>query len=176
LSVGRAVEVKRPELFIGGVIEAWKRNKNIKAKIISPQGPLESKIKELITETEKKYGHLIDLYLNLNKAEVERIYKGGGIFVFTSTHEEGFGVVLVEAMQHGLPIICTDHPKFREFLGDAALFFTDKESLAERILKLAQDKELYKEYQKRSLQRFSMFSPKETCKKWVWLFEKISSI
>jgi len=176
LFVGRAVEIKRPELFIDGVVEAWKRNKNIKAKMVIASGPLESKIKGLITETEKKYGHLIDLYLNLNKAEVERIYKGGGIFVFTSTHEEGLPTVLLEAMQHCLPIICTDHPKFREFLGDAALFFTDKESLAERILKLAQDKELYKEYQKRSLQQFSMFFPKETCKKWVWLFEKISSI
>jgi len=95
------------------------------------------------------------------------------VFILTSTHEEGFGIVLLEAMQHGLPIICTDHPKFREFLGDAALFFTDKESLAERILKLAQDKELYKEYQKRSLQRFSIFSPKETCKKWVELFNRL---
>ena len=174
LFVGRAVEVKRPELFIDGVVEAWKRNKNIKAKMVISSGPLKSKIKELITETEKRYGHLIDLYSNINKAEVERIYNGVDVFILTSTHEEGFGIVLLEAMQHGLPIICTDHPKFREFLGDAALFFTDKESLAERILKLAQDKELYKEYQKRSSQRFSMFSPKETCKKWAELFGKIS--
>jgi len=134
LFVGRAVEFKRPELFIGGVVEAWKRNKNIKAKIVSPQGPLESKIKELIAETEKKYGHLIDLYSNINRAELERIYNGVDVFILTSTHEEGLPTVLLEAMQHGLPIICTDHPKFREFLGDAALFFTDKESLAERIL------------------------------------------
>jgi glycosyltransferase involved in cell wall biosynthesis len=173
LFVGRAVEVKRPELFVDGVVEAWKRNKNIKAKMVIASGPLESKIKELIAEKEK-FGFLIDLCQNLNKAEVEGIYQDGGVFIFTSTHEEGFGIVLVEAMQHGLPIICTDHPKFREFLGDAALFFTDKESLAERILKLAQDKELYKEYQKRSLQRFSMFSPKETCKKWTELLGKIS--
>jgi len=103
------------------------------------------------------------------------MYRNADAFVFTSTHEEGFGIVLLEAMKYGLPIICTDHPKFKEFLGDAALFFKDKESLAERILELAQDKELYEEYQKRSLQRFSMFSPKETCRKWAELFDKIIS-
>jgi len=77
-------------------------------------------------------------------------------------------------MQHGLLIICTDHQKFSEFLGDAALFFKDKKDLAEKILELAQNKELYKEYQKRSLQRFGMFSPKETCRKWAELFGKMS--
>jgi len=53
LFVGRTVEVKRPELFIDGVAEAWKKNKNIKAKMVIASGPLERKIKELVAKTEK---------------------------------------------------------------------------------------------------------------------------
>ncbi|MEM4216227.1 MAG: glycosyltransferase family 4 protein, partial [Candidatus Anstonellales archaeon] len=173
LFVGRAVDVKRPWLFIDGAAEAAKRNKNIKSTMIVASGPLESKIKELIGTVEKKQRYKINLHLNLKKVEVKGMYKNADVFVFTSTPEEGQGIVLMEAMQHGLPIICTDHPKFKEFLGDAALYFTDKKSLAEKILKLAQDKKLYREYQIHSSQRFRVFSSKETAKKWVGLFNKL---
>jgi len=80
------VGVKRPELFIDGIVEAWKKNKNIKAKMVIASGPLENKIKELITEKEKKYGQLIDLYLNLKKEQVGEMYRNADAFVFTSTH------------------------------------------------------------------------------------------
>lgn len=174
LFVGRAVDVKRPWLFIGGVVKAWKRNKNIKAIMVVASGPLESRIREMITATEKEFGFSIDLRLNLKKAELEAVYDNASVLVFTSTHQEGLPTVLLEAMQHSLPIVCTEHPKFREFLGDAALFFTDAESLAERILELAKNRNLYEEYRKRSSQRFAIFSPEETSKKWAELFDCLS--
>ncbi len=174
LFVGRAVDVKRPWLFIEGVAKAWKRNKNIKAIMVVASGPLESRIREMVTATEKEWGYPIDLRLNLKKTELEVVYDNASVLVFTSTHQEGLPTVLLEAMQHSLPIACTEHPKFREFLDDAALFFTDAESLAERILELAKDRKLYEEHQKRSSQRFAIFSPKETSKKWGELFDCLS--
>jgi glycosyltransferase involved in cell wall biosynthesis len=37
---------------------------------------------------------------------------------------EGFGLPLIEAAQHGLPIICRDLPVFREIAGDGATYFS----------------------------------------------------
>jgi glycosyltransferase involved in cell wall biosynthesis/predicted SAM-dependent methyltransferase len=45
---------------------------------------------------------------------------------------EGFGLPLIEAAQHGLPIIARDTPVFREVAGDSAYYFSgnDADSLA----------------------------------------------
>jgi len=37
--------------------------------------------------------------------------------------DEGFGLPVIEAMNAGCPVICSDTPIFREVAGDAALFF-----------------------------------------------------
>lgn len=37
---------------------------------------------------------------------------------------EGFGLPLIEAAQHGLPILCRDIPPFREVAGEHALYFS----------------------------------------------------
>ncbi len=41
---------------------------------------------------------------------------------------EGFGLPLIEAARHGLPIFCRDLPVFREVAGDHAVYFTGTES------------------------------------------------
>jgi glycosyltransferase involved in cell wall biosynthesis len=48
---------------------------------------------------------------------------------------EGFGLPLIEAAQHGLPIIARNLPVFREIAGDNACYFngTDPESLADSL-------------------------------------------
>ena len=48
---------------------------------------------------------------------------------------EGFGLPLIEAARHGLPIIARDIPVFREVAGEHAFYFAGKDSdvLAEAI-------------------------------------------
>lgn len=48
---------------------------------------------------------------------------------------EGFGLPLIEAAQHGLPILCRDLPVFREVAGEHASYFSgwDAEALAAAI-------------------------------------------
>jgi glycosyltransferase involved in cell wall biosynthesis len=41
----------------------------------------------------------------------------------SASKDEGFGLPLIEAMQVGTPVACTDMPIFREVADDAALFF-----------------------------------------------------
>ena len=52
--------------------------------------------------------------------------------MIAASQAEGFGLPLIEAAQHGLPIIARDIPVFREVAQDGAYYFSgnDPESLA----------------------------------------------
>ena len=41
---------------------------------------------------------------------------------------EGFGLPLIEAANHGIPIICSDIPVFREIAGDFAFYVDSRDS------------------------------------------------
>lgn len=43
--------------------------------------------------------------------------------MLAASEDEGFGLPLIEAAQHGLPILARDIPVFREVAGEHARFF-----------------------------------------------------
>jgi len=49
--------------------------------------------------------------------------------LIAASEGEGFGLPLIEAAQHKLPIIARDIPVFREVAGNHALYFSGKEPL-----------------------------------------------
>ncbi|MFF9310887.1 glycosyltransferase family 4 protein [Streptomyces sp. NPDC014748] len=62
-------------------------------------------------------------------------------FVFTTRGIEAFGLVLVEAQAHGLPVVYSDLPGVGEILGNAGIPFTpgDPRSLAVALNELGRD-------------------------------------
>ena len=59
----------------------------------------------------------------------------------TASHDEGFGIPLVESMTLGTPVVVSDIPIFREIGGEAALYFDADapEQVAARIRHLEED-------------------------------------
>ena len=69
-----------------------------------------------------------------------RLWEEAGALVFPSLHE-GFGIPLLEAMQHDLPILCGGDGSLPEVGADACLFAEARrpEALAEAMTRLATD-------------------------------------
>ena len=67
---------------------------------------------------------------------IQEYYTNAQVYVLSSRWE-GFGLVLVEAMAHGLPIVSSDLPTSKEIMGDFGMYFTNSNvnELAEQLHK-----------------------------------------
>ena len=67
---------------------------------------------------------------------IQEYYTNAQVYVLSSRWE-GFGLVLVEAMAHGLPIVSSDLPTSKEIMGDFGMYFTNGNvnELAEQLHK-----------------------------------------
>lgn len=72
-------------------------------------------------------------------SNVQQYYSGAQVYVLSSRWE-GFGLVLVEAMAHGLPVVSSDLPTSREIMGDYGLYFPvgDVEAMARQLQQATQ--------------------------------------
>lgn len=94
------------------------------------EGPEEEMYRSLI----RKYGLEQRITLHPFTKDIQMYYSRASVFVLSSRWE-GFGLVLVEAMAHGLPIVSSDLPSSREVLGDFGMYFANGDiiSLAARL-------------------------------------------
>lgn len=115
--------------------------------------------------------------LNGPTSNINEKYEESSILAFSSRFE-GFGMVLLEAMSCGLPVVsfaCPCGPK--DIITDGKNGYLvepeNVEALAERICHLIEHEELRKEMGKAARKRAEDFQEDKIMQKWVDLFENI---
>ncbi|WP_169304794.1 glycosyltransferase family 4 protein [Chloroherpeton thalassium] len=98
--------------------------------------------------------------------EKEKLYYDSDIFVFPTFYPlETFGIVNLEAMQAGLPIITTGRGAIPEIVEEGKNGFIvpeqNPEAIADKIILLFQNKELRENIRNNNIQRFKDFYTKE---------------
>ena len=70
---------------------------------------------------------------------IQEYYSKAQVFILSSRWE-GFGLVLTEAMAHGLPVISSNIPTSKEILEDFGIYFNngDVKSLANKLQEATQ--------------------------------------
>lgn len=142
LFVGRLAEKK-------GVTYLIEAMKEVEAKlVIVGKGNLETELKEQA----KDQGDKIAFLGPKTHQELKRIYASADVFVAPSItakdgDKEGFGLVFLEAMASGLPVVGSDSGGIVEIIKDGENgFLTEEKSpkqLADKINRLLEDQELY---------------------------------
>lgn len=114
LSVGAFTKEKRHDL----TIKAVSKLKNVKLIVVGGGGDLKKDIEML---GKKILGDRFEI-LSVDHSKMPEIYSKSSVLVFPTVPWESFGIVLIEAMASGLPIVATDDPIRKEIVGEAGIF------------------------------------------------------
>jgi glycosyltransferase involved in cell wall biosynthesis len=133
--------------------------------------------KDILTQTVERLGlkdKVIFKGAIKDTAELAGIYRGATLFVFPSVLES-FGLVPLEAMACGCPVVASNAPAIPEILGDAALYFDpyDVEEMAEKIEKVLKDNQLRTSLISSGKERVKRFSWETSARKLLNLLEYV---
>ncbi|TDY37152.1 glycosyltransferase involved in cell wall biosynthesis [Paraburkholderia rhizosphaerae] len=139
----------RPSLLMVGTVERrkahaqalsalellWARGAQVNLVIVGKQGWMADELIKTLRNHPENGKRLFWLEKASDALLLELYDCASGLLV--ASEGEGFGLPLIEAAQHGLPIVARDLPVFREVAGEHAFYFsgTSAESLAEPLTK-----------------------------------------
>lgn len=117
------IEPRKGHLQVINAFEQlWGKGCNIKLVIIGKNGWMADDIVGRIRAHPELNNRLIWLE-SISDEYLEMVYAASTCLIAAS-HGEGFGLPLIEAAQHKLPIIARDIPVFREVAGEHAFYFS----------------------------------------------------
>jgi len=107
--------------------------------------------------------------------DLAALYSGAFAFLYPSIRES-FGIPMLEAMACGTPLIAGNTSAMPEIAGEGAILvdpFNEK-SIAEKILQLESDEQLYKAQVAYGLERVKLFSWQRSAKALLKIYEEVS--
>lgn len=121
LMVGTVEPRKGHAQVLAAFEKLWAAGSQIKLVIIGKQGWM---VEELVARmrSHPQAGKNFHWLEEVSDEYLEEIYAASSCLIAAS-YGEGFGLPLIEAAQHGIPIIARDIPVFREVAGNHAFYF-----------------------------------------------------
>lgn len=107
----------------------WAKGADVNLVIVGKMGWLDEKQMAYIRH-HPELGRRFFLFNDLSDVQLSEVYGLANCLLYFSK-VEGFGLPLIEAAQHGVPIIVRDAPVFREVCGEHAFYFPDDLTPAE---------------------------------------------
>ncbi|WP_027852953.1 glycosyltransferase [Marinobacterium litorale] len=121
LMVGTIEPRKGHEEVLDAFEQLWKQNRNISLVIVGKQGWMVEQLARRLRNHSERGVRLFWLE-GTTDTELEELYSTCDCLIANS-RDEGFGLPIIEAARHGLPIMARDIAVFREVAGDGAFYF-----------------------------------------------------
>jgi glycosyltransferase involved in cell wall biosynthesis len=169
LFVGKLRKYKGVEYLIKAIIDL-----DVKLIIVG-NGEELINLKTLVTLL--NVSHKVEFNVNIDDEKLTFLYKKADLFVLPSINEaEAFGVVQLEAMSNGLPVINTNLNSGVPFvsLNNYSGFTVDPknvEDLKNAIQKVITNKELYIQFSKNALERSKLFSRDKMANDYIKIYK-----
>jgi len=103
---------------------------------------------------------------HISEEEKEKLYENADIFIYPSLYE-GFGLPPLEAMNHNVPVICSNGGSLKELYENHTLMFDpkDKNQLKKHIISLLENQELRQNLIEKGKKYSQRFTWEKTAKK-----------
>ena len=113
--------------------QLWAQGENVALVVVGLPGWMTDVLQRRIRHHDE-LGKRLFWFMQASDALVEKLYATCTVLL-ASSQGEGFGLPLVEAARHGLPVLARDMPIFREVAGTHATYFSglDAASLASAV-------------------------------------------
>jgi O-antigen biosynthesis alpha-1,2-mannosyltransferase len=114
---------------------------------------------------------------HIPEARLEALYQAASVLLLPSL-EEGFGLPVLEAMAHCLPVVASCTSSLREVGGDAALYVDphDPRDMAEKVQRAVEDRSRREKMISEGLARAREFSWRRTAEMTLGVYEEVLAI
>lgn len=171
LYVGKLEEYKGISYLIRAIGEISNKNKNIRLTIVG-KGK-----KRIFQELCRKLGVKAIFLEDIPEKELPIIYSSADVFVLPTVTTEGFGIVILEAMACGVPVVATNVGGIPEIVedGENGLLVPPKSStaLSNAIIYLLENDEVRNKMKRRGLKKVREYSWDIATKKTKEVYEDI---
>ena len=135
ISVGNLIQIKGFDLLIEAFADAFNDDKSVSLKIVGA-GPERGRLQTIVNQHDMN--DRIFLLGEVDRGRLKEIYQEGDAFALAS-RSETFGVVFIEAMATGLPVIATDCGGPRDIVNEQNGYLIpvdDKQALVDALVKM----------------------------------------
>jgi len=106
--------------------------------------------------------------------QLETLYQNASLYVFPSLCE-GFGLPPLEAMAHGLPVVCSQATSLPEILGPAAVYFNpcDINDITEKISSVLKNKSLQQDLIAKGFEQIKKYNWSKMAKETLETYQSV---